>query len=346
MDSEHFVLYSCSNGKFYLVNFNSLTKLLYNKIKKTGTKSIYILKNELNEIIDKALNPELVDYCKFLYPIVVGIMVTNKCNLNCKYCIANNGNSYSKEDSFHDISEKILKELKDSSVVSVIVSGGEPTLYKHLPEFLLKLSNGNYFCLLDTNGTLITEELIDTLKKTNVIARISLDSINASEHDTNRGMFNATLANIIKMRKENIDLRINTVLNKMNAKNIDDLAKWISKNGIKKWHVFKLQRAFSSPELWIDDTETTNILSHLEKTFGTDIDILFKFSKTNDGFASFVIDSDGICFSTQNKTIGCNQKHVFGDITQESLSEIWQNTPVEYRLRHYNKYLSYTNKNY
>lgn len=342
MDAYNFIVYSYHTGKFYLVNINSISSTLKDKINNIDGK-ICFLENEMHEIIKKAQNPNCVDYSQFQYPIVVGLMTTNRCNLTCRYCIANNGESYSVNDNFSIISTHLLNELKNSSVISVMVSGGEPTLYKNLPWFLSELSQNEFLILLDTNGTLIKDELLDVIKTTSVIPRISLDSIYKNEHDFNRGMFNDTLSNIIKMRNMNIDLRINTVLNKSNAKNLNELAKWLCKNGITKWHIFKLQQAFAPPDIWLGDYETIDVLSNIQKIYGKDIDILYKFSKNNDGFASFVIDSEGNCFSTQTKE-GYNKKYFFGNIAKKSLKEIWRSTPMDFKLNHYNKYLSYTNK--
>ena len=342
MDINSIIVYSYKTGKFYLINYNSISISLKNKFNGLGGK-VFFSEEETIEIIEKAQNPNHIDIKQFNYPAVLGIMATNKCNLECTYCIANNGNSYSKKDNFSEVSKYIIDNLKGSSIVSVMVSGGEPTLYKDLPPFLTELSKNNCLILLDTNGTLINNELLNTIKSTIVIPRISLDSICKEEHNINRGMFDVTLSNIIKLRNNSIDIRINTVLNKSNAKNIDKLADWICGCGIKKWHIFKLQSNFAPERIRLSENETISILSKLQKLYGNNIDILYKFSKKNDGYSSFVIDSEGNCFSTKSYD-GNAQKIIWGNITQQSLDKIWQSTPINYRLRHYNKYLSYKDK--
>lgn len=343
MDAYNCIIYSYNTGRFYLVNPDALSKGLANKIRRYSGK-VYIHEYEMHEIVCNAQNPKSVNYSSFLFPVVIGIMVTNKCNLACKYCIANNGNSYSKEDNFSTISDIVLYELLNSSVSSVMVSGGEPTLYDGLPNFLKSISHGDFLCLLDTNGVHIDEDLINTLKSTDIIPRVSLDSIYEYEHNDNRGKFSETYNNIIRMCKEGIDLRINTVISKTNAKSLFKLAEWIYKNNIRKWHIFKLQKMFAPKSISIDDESAENILFWLNREYGDKINLLFKFSKTNDGFASFVIDSDGMCFSTYNIDDEHSEKRVFGNIREKSLSDIWLDTPVDYRLRHYNKYLYYANK--
>lgn len=343
MDMHNFIMYSYITGKFYLINVDVLSSSLADKVWNITGKT-YLNESELYEMVVNAQNPYCVDCSRFSYPIVVGIMVTNKCNLQCKYCIANYGKSYSSKDCFSNVSSIVLNELKNSSVISVMVSGGEPTLYKELSSFLTNLSKGDFLCLLDTNGVNIDDELLNVLKKTKVIPRISLDSVYENEHNANRGMFANSIKNIIRLRGEGIDLRINTVINRRNVKNLGDLAEWLCMNGISKWHLFKLQQAFAPKDIWISDDEVKDILTDLNRKYGKKMDLLFKFSKNNDGFASFVIDSEGVCFSTKNTKCGYGEKKVFGDLTQKKLSDIWMSTPMDYRIRHYNKYLSYINK--
>ena len=43
-----------------------------------------------------------------------------------------------------------------------------------------------------------------------------------------------------------------------------------------------------------------NIVGNLKREFEKEIIILCKHRKKEDNFASFMIDSEGICFSTQN----------------------------------------------
>ena len=56
---------------------------------------IYLSEQEFQVISNSALNPETIGAKEFNSPIVVGLMVSNLCNLECSYCIARNGNGYS-----------------------------------------------------------------------------------------------------------------------------------------------------------------------------------------------------------------------------------------------------------
>ena len=75
---------------------------------------------------------------------------TMECNLKCSFCFTHN-----QPDSF-DLTE-FKKEIRKYKNRLVSISGGEPTLYKELPE-LIKLIAKNNIPLLATNGLLLADE--------------------------------------------------------------------------------------------------------------------------------------------------------------------------------------------
>jgi pyruvate formate lyase activating enzyme len=91
------------------------------------------------------------------------------CNFKCGFCYNVDLVKDSKE--INEISEEeILKFLEKRKKVldGVCITGGEPTLYKNLKEFVEKIKKLNYKVKLDTNGTnpkilkeLIKEDLLD-----------------------------------------------------------------------------------------------------------------------------------------------------------------------------------------
>ena len=67
-------------------------------------------------------------------PITVSIDLTNRCNNNCPHCISLLKNN--DEIPFKD-AKRIFKEIKDYGVRGVIITGGgEPLLYKRLPDLI------------------------------------------------------------------------------------------------------------------------------------------------------------------------------------------------------------------
>lgn len=83
---------------------------------------------------------------------VASVLFTPGCNLRCPFChnwrivLDPKPPFLNEEDAL-----KILKERK-RFVDAVVVTGGEPTIHKELPEFLKKLKTHGFAVKLDTNG--------------------------------------------------------------------------------------------------------------------------------------------------------------------------------------------------
>lgn len=86
------------------------------------------------------------------------------CNFRCGYC--HNPDLVLYHDRLEDIDEgSLISELekKKGIIDGVVISGGEPTLYKDLPKFIFKIKELGFLVKLDTNGTspLMLKQLID-----------------------------------------------------------------------------------------------------------------------------------------------------------------------------------------
>ena len=102
------------------------------------------------------------------------VVFTQGCNMNCGYCHnrcligANSKNEIIEQQAVVAFLEK-RRGLLDS----VVVSGGEPTLQKDLPEFLEMVKGMGYKTKLDTNGT--NPECLRLLIKNNLLDYVAMD---------------------------------------------------------------------------------------------------------------------------------------------------------------------------
>ena len=93
---------------------------------------------------------------------------TAGCNFRCPFC--HNADLVNGTNLTEITNEEFFEYLKKRKGMldSVCVSGGEPTIWKDLPDFIKKIKELGYLVKLDTNGTnptmlkkLIDEKLID-----------------------------------------------------------------------------------------------------------------------------------------------------------------------------------------
>jgi len=68
-------------------------------------------------------------------PKVAWLTVNRTCNLRCQWCYGTSSGFSSESDMNFELAEKIVLLLKDTGVKSIVVIGGEPTLWKDLFKF-------------------------------------------------------------------------------------------------------------------------------------------------------------------------------------------------------------------
>lgn len=83
---------------------------------------------------------------------VATVLFTTGCNLHCPYC-QNWRIVVDPSPPFLNV-EKVVQILEERKmyVDAVVITGGEPTIYEDLPEFLKKLKEAGFNLKLDTNG--------------------------------------------------------------------------------------------------------------------------------------------------------------------------------------------------
>jgi uncharacterized Fe-S cluster-containing radical SAM superfamily enzyme len=136
---------------------------------------------------------------------VIELKPLTLCNLQCKYCFVSSGN-YDNNfivDSNYLI-EKVLDlvRLKGDYGLEIHLSPyGEILLYKEIDNLLNKLSNikGISTISMQTNGLLLSKQVIDNLKKSN-LTRINV-SINSLNEETDCYLCNCTKYDVEKLIK-------------------------------------------------------------------------------------------------------------------------------------------------
>lgn len=131
------------------------------------------------------------------------LIVTEECNLRCKYCVYSdfycNNKTYSKKQMSFETAkkavdfylkiheEKVIRGYDDTKVINFY--GGEPflnfKLIKQIVEYIESKNIKNIKYSITTNGTLMNDYIIDFVSKHNFSLAFSLDG-NEFNHDRNR----------------------------------------------------------------------------------------------------------------------------------------------------------------
>lgn len=191
--------------------------------------------------------------------------MTNWCNLKCKYCYANIKNRKLKVLLDEQI-RKILDIL--SSLYEFILiefHGGEPLLYweKIKDIVLMYHKRKNFYFGIQTNATLLTQEIINFIKKYFIRIGISIDGPQKI-HDRNRcylngkGSFQDVIKGIYLLQQNKIPFTTISVIEKPNE--CREIFEFFINNQIEK---IKLN-SLSSQEIEINKYQKEFAIEHLK----------------------------------------------------------------------------------
>ena len=184
-DSRKCFLFNKKNGHILLFSYEYLKEVLSKNMSPS-----FIRKLKSRGFINKI--PQNLNFeCKIL-PEFFMVDMTNQCNMHCKYCLRNialGGEPISKK-IIVDICEYINCYCEDVNLrdVSIQPWGGEPLLEIDnilLMRQLIKPNKTRVHFSIETNGTLLTQEIIKKLYENRIGVGISIDGF-AEVHDGQR----------------------------------------------------------------------------------------------------------------------------------------------------------------
>lgn len=148
------------------------------------------------------------------------IILTHRCNLNCKHCYMNASFAYKEEfEKIFIRAKDVLKTLKDNGAREILLTGGECTTFPYITE-LVKYAKEIGINKVDifTNGMILNKELFDIVDA----CHLSLDGLEES-HNHIRGD-NKSYKNLFSTLDYLRAIDKMTYLQyTVNNKNIDDL---------------------------------------------------------------------------------------------------------------------------
>jgi MoaA/NifB/PqqE/SkfB family radical SAM enzyme len=158
------------------------------------------------------------------------------CNLKCQHC---SNLSFEKKDKV--LTPEVLKDVMDQAdemgLAQLVISGGEPLLFKDLEDVFKAIEPERFHIAMSTNGLLLTPEKASYLKSLGLDkVKISVDSIDAELHESNRGkkgahqkaidaLFNAKNAGLSATAQHCATHQ------SVKTENMEELAKFCQENG-------------------------------------------------------------------------------------------------------------------
>ena len=281
------------------------------------------------------------------YPPILHWEVTPNCNHNCIHCY-----NYWRRDCECIRVEKnnalidYAKKIVDLKPVAVVVTGGEPLLvFNELKESLLLLKNNGIIVSINSNASLVSDEIAIFLAKNRISLFVSFpcSKPDICDYITNiEGSFDKITKGILKLNEHGVKFSVNMVVSKKNLPYIFSSAKYAKeKLGVNRFFASRVSKPVNATETF--DTELLSkdeielMLSELcrikkelsmEISTGAPIPAClitnhnlfneFAYKKTcTAGRFSYCIDSLG------NVKACVRDSNIYGNILTESFSEIW-----------------------
>lgn len=249
----------------------------------------------------------------YVSPITCEVDPSNRCLLNCNFCIYADFLSSNKTDLPLETFYRLVNELKEEGVKSItFTGGGEPLMNPGFNVMATYAFNQGFEIGLITNGVL-ADKIVSPEKFTFI--RVSLDAYNRDSYIETKGkdFFDRVIANIKNLTTSKTDVGISYVVCETNKKGIERVEEIGDKTGVD-YIQFKPV---------VNIKEITPSLTGLK---GTKSVVTNRFS-VKGNLPCVVAGLIGVVGADQNVYYCCqhrgNANFSIGNLSKESFNNIW-----------------------
>lgn len=299
-------------------------------------------------------------------PRVVFFELTEGCNLKCIHCRATAQPQRSKDELSTKEVFEVIDQIATFDHPILILTGGEPLYRPDFFEIAKYASSKPITVAMASNGTLITKEVAKKIKESGIHrVAISFDGPNSSIHDQFRGLpgsFEMALNGARNVKEQGIEVQFNTTITRHNVNEIEAMIELGKREKINALHLFMLVPVGCGAQI-----TDTNMLSSDEYEevltwfYNRSKEVDFEIRATcaphyyrimrqiakdrkerivarTHGMAAMTkgcLAGTGVLFvSHKGKIQPCGYLPVeAGDVMKQSLTDIWNDSPVFNRLR-------------
>lgn len=315
-------------------------------IKKDFTPAIRRADQDTQTYLEKHFNgkPHLTSF---------QIELTSRCNERCIHCYI--PHKYKLYDITPELYYSVLDQLKEMNVLNVTLSGGEPMLHPQFIEFLKAAQKYDFSVNILSNLTLLNDDIVAAMKSTRLSSvQVSLYSMIPEHHDaitTVKGSFEKTKNAILKLIENDIPLQISCPTMKANKDDYGDVLKWAHEHKVRAVTDYIMMAEY--------DGETENLKNRLsldevgkviKDIISDDTDYQNEILKpdfeehcnelqNNPEGRVCGVGISSCCMVANGNVYPCAgwQSYICGNLTENSLKDIWDNSPKMLYLRNLRK---------
>ncbi|GHT70974.1 hypothetical protein FACS1894110_23310 [Spirochaetia bacterium] len=275
------------------------------------------------------------------------IELTSRCNERCVHCYIPHENKISDIDPalYYDV----LGQCRDMGLLNLTLSGGEPMLHKNFLEFLRKAKEYDFSINILSNLTLLNDDIIAEMKANRLSSvQVSLYSMKPEIHDAITkmpGSFVKTQDAILRLIEHDIPLQISCPTMKQNKTCYVDVLNWAQEHKVRAVTDYIMMARYDHTtgnldnRLSLDEVGQvindiiSNDTDYQKEMSGADIAQADTRDISNDIVCGVCVSS--ICMIANGNLYPCAgwQDYIVGNIKEQSLREIWDNSPKVQYLR-------------
>lgn len=278
-------------------------------------------------------------------PVMAQFELTQSCNHRCAHCYRIESNGESSIEKFpNEIILAVAQELVNAHVFNVVVTGGEPLLEQDLTRKVITLLRDNGVQVgLNSNITLLTDEMLGWLKKQQVNILTSCPSSNKEKYNHMIGAdkFDVFFERLNKIFEIGAHCTVNMVVSKENANEVRTTARFLKEIGCYSFSATPMFLNMNYPrkDLLLSKEEVKRVIDDLiwvESELKIKVDILESLPKCvfepniRNGEFSFLnrkcqAGRTVVGVSPNGDIRPCSTNtEVYGNVLREDIREIWK----------------------
>ncbi len=301
----------------------------------------------------KNITRKIVDLIGGQRVMTIQMDITNACNLSCAHCYHSHHNNKGaiKLDDWFEIIDQYKQFLDEYHWrPKIVICGGEPTVSPYLLPLISKVDSiwpGVRVSIL-TNGTRLTEKLLDALSPYNIEMQISLDGPDAEKHDLVRGKgaFEKALTGLKLAASKGVDIYVQSILSKKTSSWLEDFFRLARALKVRQMNFTRFISQGTGIKLENSGEDRPLLPQELKRA----MEDILRFSKKH----KVPTNTNQALFHLLDEKLGANEKYgyqglivdymgnlkvssradyIVGNVLEEGLKNLFLNDPIFRNLR-------------
>lgn len=267
-------------------------------------------------------------------PVRISLNITKKCNLNCKHCFSDSGESQDDELLTEEL-YSLINQMKEMGCSYITVGGGEPLIRKDIFDVLEYASKNSIKLSVVTNCILMTKEKATRLNNLGVKKiKVSIDGMEKNHNKTRgAGVFESTVGKIKLLRKYfKNHIQIGFTINSENIGDYRDIIKLAEDLGVDSLRltpILPFGRALRYKYLLLNQNQFIDFVKkvrEIDSTIEIDLPDKARITRENKGFGCHC--GKEACWILENgdfyPCIFFGEQFKLGNIKRSSLEKLWE----------------------